>query len=184
MSSMVSTSYKHFFRTDLFQSYAEILTVCTILYLKQQQRLNTVILWSPDAKSWLIRKDPDAGKDWWRGEKGTTESEMIGWTQWTWVWANSGRQWRTGKLGVCAAVHGVTESQAGLSNRTTTAARQLFTPSRRFSVVLTTGAVRSVLNITPQNSYIGAGLDFLNKPHGAHQASLSMEFSTQEYWSG
>ena len=37
------------------------------------------ILWPPDAKNWLIRKDPDAGKDWRRGEKGTTEDEMVGW---------------------------------------------------------------------------------------------------------
>ena len=37
------------------------------------------ILWPPDAKSWLIGKDPDAGKDWGQEEKGTTENEMIGW---------------------------------------------------------------------------------------------------------
>ena len=36
------------------------------------------ILWPPDAKSWLIRKDPDAGKDWGQ-EKGMTEDEMVGW---------------------------------------------------------------------------------------------------------
>ena len=36
-------------------------------------------LWSPDAKSWLIWKDPDAGKDWGQEEKGTTEDEMVGW---------------------------------------------------------------------------------------------------------
>ena len=53
------------------------------------------ILWPPDANSWLIRKDPDAGKD-WRQEKGWMASP----TQCTWVWANSGRWWRTGKLGV------------------------------------------------------------------------------------
>ena len=37
------------------------------------------ILWLPDAKSWLIRKDPDAGKDWRQEEKGTTEGKMVGW---------------------------------------------------------------------------------------------------------
>ena len=37
------------------------------------------ILWSPDAKSQLIGKDPDAGKDWGQEEKGTTEDEMVGW---------------------------------------------------------------------------------------------------------
>ena len=39
----------------------------------------TPILWPPDAKSWLIWKDPDAGKDWRWEEKGTTEDEMAGW---------------------------------------------------------------------------------------------------------
>ena len=36
-------------------------------------------LWPPDAKNWLIWKDPDAGKDWRQEEKGTTEDEMVGW---------------------------------------------------------------------------------------------------------
>ena len=122
------------------------------------------ILWPPDAESWFIRKDPDAGKDWRLEEKGSTEDEMAGWHHWvnahefvwtlgvgdgqgglkccspwghkesdtteqlnwtgtgkdwkqevkrmtgdgwmasptqcTWVWANSGRWWRTGKPGV------------------------------------------------------------------------------------
>ena len=40
------------------------------------------ILWPPDAKSWLIGKDPDAGKDWRRREKGTTADEMVGWHHW------------------------------------------------------------------------------------------------------
>ena len=37
------------------------------------------MLWPPDAKNWLIGKDPDAGKDWRWEEKGTTEDEMVGW---------------------------------------------------------------------------------------------------------
>ena len=37
-----------------------------------------LLLWSPDAKTWLIRKDPDAGKNWRQEEKGTTEDEMDG----------------------------------------------------------------------------------------------------------
>ena len=36
-------------------------------------------IWPPDMKSWLIGKDPDAGKDWGQEEKGTTENEMVGW---------------------------------------------------------------------------------------------------------
>ena len=61
------------------------------------------ILWPPDAKSWLIRKDLDVGKDW--RQKGTTKDEMVKWhhwLKWTWVWASSRWSWR-------AAVHGVTE---------------------------------------------------------------------------
>ena len=41
----------------------------------------TPILWPPDAKNWLIGKDPDAWKDWRWGEKGTTEDEMVEWHQ-------------------------------------------------------------------------------------------------------
>ena len=37
------------------------------------------LLWPPDAKSWLIGKDPDAGKDWGQEEKGATEDEVVGW---------------------------------------------------------------------------------------------------------
>ena len=39
----------------------------------------TPILRPPDVKNWLIGKDPDAGKDWRREKKGTTEDEMVGW---------------------------------------------------------------------------------------------------------
>ena len=39
----------------------------------------TPVLWPPDAKNWLIGKHPDAGKDWRREEKGTTEDEMVEW---------------------------------------------------------------------------------------------------------
>ena len=42
-------------------------------------KAETPILWPPDAKSWLIWKDPDAGKDWGQGGKGMTEDEMVGW---------------------------------------------------------------------------------------------------------
>jgi len=42
----------------------------------------TPIFWSPDVKSWLIWKDPDAGKDWGQEEKWTIEDEMVGWHHW------------------------------------------------------------------------------------------------------
>ena len=42
----------------------------------------TPILWPPGVKNWLTGKDPYAGKDWRREEKGTTEDEMVGWHHW------------------------------------------------------------------------------------------------------
>ena len=42
----------------------------------------TLILWPPHVKSWLIGKDPDAGNYWGQKEKGTTEDEMAGWYHW------------------------------------------------------------------------------------------------------
>ena len=44
-------------------------------------KAETPILWPPDVKSWLIWKDPDAGKDWGQ-EKGMTEDEMVEWHHW------------------------------------------------------------------------------------------------------
>ena len=60
------------------------------------------ILWPPDAKNWLIGKDPDAGKVWRQAEKGTTgwDGWMASLTQWRWVWVNSGSWWWTGRPGV------------------------------------------------------------------------------------
>ena len=41
-----------------------------------------LILWPPDAKSWLIGKDPDAGQDWRQKEKRVAKDEMVGWHHW------------------------------------------------------------------------------------------------------
>ena len=61
----------------------------------------TLILWPPDVKNWLTRKDPDA----WRLK--VAEGDDRGWdgwmaspTRWTWVWASSGSWWWIGKPGV------------------------------------------------------------------------------------
>ena len=63
----------------------------------------TPILWPPDAKSWLIWKDPDAGRDWGTGGEGDDKG-WDGWmaslTRWTWVWVNPGSWWWTGRPGV------------------------------------------------------------------------------------
>ena len=45
-------------------------------------KAETPVLWPPHAKSWLIRKDSDAGRDWGQEDKGITEDEMAGWHHW------------------------------------------------------------------------------------------------------
>ena len=63
----------------------------------------TPILWPPDVKSWLIGKEPNAGKDWGQEEKGMTEDEMVGWHHQLdghEVWVNSRSWWWTGRPGV------------------------------------------------------------------------------------
>jgi len=64
-------------------SYGSKIFIC--LFLKEispgrtDDEVEIPILWPPDVQSWLIWKDPDAGKDWGQEEKGTTEYEMVGW---------------------------------------------------------------------------------------------------------
>ena len=56
-------------------------------------KLKLLIVWPPDAKSWLIWKDSDAGKDWGQEEKGMTEDEMVGWHHWL---GGHGFEWTSG----------------------------------------------------------------------------------------
>ena len=46
---------------------------------RNDAKAETLVLWPPLAKSWLIGKDSDAGRDWGQEKKGTTEDEMAGW---------------------------------------------------------------------------------------------------------
>ena len=50
-----------------------------VFFGRTDVKAETPILWLPDAKSWLIGKDHDAGKDWGQKDKGTTEDKMVGW---------------------------------------------------------------------------------------------------------
>jgi len=50
-----------------------------VFFGRNDAKAETPVLWPPHAKSWLIGKDPDAGRDWGQEEKGTTEDEMAGW---------------------------------------------------------------------------------------------------------
>ena len=49
---------------------------------RKDAKAETPVLWPPHAKSWLIGKDSDVGRDWGQEEKGTTEDEMAGWHHW------------------------------------------------------------------------------------------------------
>ena len=50
-----------------------------VFFGKNDVKGETPVLWPPHVKSWVIRKDSDAGRDWGQEEKGTTEDEMAGW---------------------------------------------------------------------------------------------------------
>ena len=69
------------------------------LFGRNDAKAEAPVLWAPHAKSWLIGKDSDAGRDWGREEKGMTEDEMAGWHHWldgreselNWYWEHEPR---------------------------------------------------------------------------------------------
>ena len=76
--------------------------------------VETQILWPPDAKSRLIGKYPDVGKDWGQEEKGMTENDMVGWHH----WLNRHEELVMDREAWHAAIHGVTKSWTRLSHWT------------------------------------------------------------------
>ena len=78
----------HFLDPKVFSDCKEIQPVHPkgnqfwIFIRRTDAEAETPILCPPDAKNWLICKDPDAGQDWGQEEKGTTEDEMVGWHHW------------------------------------------------------------------------------------------------------
>ena len=74
-----------------------------VFFGRNDAKAETLVLWPPHAKSWLIRKDSDAGRDWGAGGEGDDrgwDGWMASLTRWTWVWVNS-RSWQwTGRPGM------------------------------------------------------------------------------------
>ena len=70
---------------------------------KNDAKAETPVLWPPHAKSWLIGKDPDAGRGWGAGGEGDDrgwDGWMASLTRWMWVWVNSRSWWWTGRPGM------------------------------------------------------------------------------------
>ena len=89
-----------------------------VFFGRNDAKAETPVLWPPYAKSWLIGKNSDAGRDWGQEEKGTPEDEMAGWHhrldgrefEWTVGVVMDREAWR-------AAIHGVAKSRTRLGDR-------------------------------------------------------------------
>ena len=82
-----------------------------VFFGRSDAKAETPVLWPPHAKSWLIGKDSDAGRNWGQEEKGMTEDEMAGWHH-----RLNGREFEwtpgdgDGQGGLGAVIHWVAES--------------------------------------------------------------------------
>ena len=90
-----------------------------VLIVRTDAEAETPILWPPHAKSWLIGKDPDAGRDWGQEEKGMTGDEMAGGiTDSMYMCLSKLREFVMDREAWHAGIHGVAKSQTWLSDWT------------------------------------------------------------------
>ena len=128
-------------------------------------------LWPPDAKNWLIWKDPDSGKD-WRQEKGMTENEMVGWPHWIHAHAAAAAKSLQSCPTLCDPIDGSPPGSSVpgiLQARTLEGVAISFSKAWKWKVKVKSLS-RVQLLATPWTV--------------AYQAPPSMRFPRQEYWSG
>ena len=119
MSCLILRRLNHFELIFIYRWGNVLISLIYMFFGRTDAKAEIPILWPSHAKSWLIGKVSDAGRDWGQEEKGTTEDEMAGWHHWL-----DGHEcgelrelvmdreaWR-------AAIYGVTKSRTQLSNWT------------------------------------------------------------------
>ena len=145
-----------------------------VFFGRTDAKAETPVLWPFHAKSWLVGKDSDAGRDWGQEEKGTTEDKMwmASLTQWTWVWVNSRSWWWTGRPDMLRLMR--------LQRVGHDWATELNWPELKRIIIFATGfpVMKKIESVSDSVVSDSASLWTV-----AHQAPLSMAFSRQERWS-